>query len=745
MSADRNSLLGSPLVLTGMLALVLAGAWRTREWFRDTHPDQVLRSESAEWHEAYDRWVDLGSDAWPGVLDALQGDSGPARRMALLAVASLRDAPSEVRDEVRQLLSAPDPADRREALVAWTGADRDPLHALDELATACGDENSIVRGTALELMLCIGADSIPRLEPLAADRRHPAQAACLQALLSLEASSPSVVELARSLWQDEQLDSDVRRYALALLVCASQATLEELEQGVATRQPPIQSIALWGIREMGPAARRLAETLLALNLPLKLSIPREQTMDGQIVRFPAQAYVSMPLTLDQIDPAQSVPQIAFDEDAGEEQMTDFTLFSVLASIASPGELDLTSLEERLSTLPALDQLRGAEHLRQLGWSEERFGDSLETLFLEGGTALRNPVALRLRTAAPQRAERLAARLRQQLAEDPSEKERRVLLDQIAKLTTSSETASGSSGETTSPAASAPDPEFISHLLELAEGPDDALATSALQTLASLGRDAFDSLPQLVSLATAPLLVDLPANLNGQPSTAPGNAVLMAPRPNESSLPVPRSDPLIGAGVPRRQTALATVVAINQLQPRPIAEVSALLRRTGELSPMRALAFEVEAAASQTPQDRLALAREVFDWGDEMLQRRVVHWLGARLSLDPESVPLLLSWLKKSLSEPLVVTPQMVGLNSQESRHTDEEVNLRLLLLSYLQSQPGFPGVTEIARECRDHLRFLPTAEQRHGWRKVPLRELLRQRRDQLQALDQILAPGQTSS
>jgi hypothetical protein len=102
-------------------------------------------------------------------------------------------------------------------------------------------------------------------------------------------------------------------------------------------------------------------------------------------------------------------------------------------------------------------------------------------------------------------------------------------------------------------------------------------------------------------------------------------------------------------------------------------------------------------------------------------------------------------LKKSLSEPLVVTPQMVGLNSQESRHTDEEVNLRLLLLSYLQSQPGFPGVTEIARECRDHLRFLPTAEQRHGWRKVPLRELLRQRRDQLQALDQILAPGQTSS
>jgi hypothetical protein len=486
MSADRNSLLGSPLVLTGMLALVLAGAWRTREWFRDTHPDQVLRSESAEWHEAYDRWVDLGSDAWPGVLDALQGDSGPARRMALLAVASLRDAPSEVRDEVRQLLSAPDPADRREALVAWTGADRDPLHALDELATACGDENSIVRGTALELMLCIGADSIPRLEPLAADRRHPAQAACLQALLSLEASSPSVVELARSLWQDEQLDSDVRRYALALLVCASQATLEELEQGVATRQPPIQSIALWGIREMGPPARGLAETLLALNLPLKLSIPREQTMDGQIVRFPAQAYVSMPLTLDQIDPAQSVPQIAFDEDAGEEQMTDFTLFSVLASIASPGELDLTSLEERLSTLPALDQLRGAEHLRQLGWSEERFGDSLETLFLEGGTALRNPVALRLRTAAPQRAERLAARLRQQLAEDPSEKERRVLLDQIAKLTTSSETASGSSGETTSPAASAPDPEFISHLLELAEGPDDALATSALQTLAWSG-------------------------------------------------------------------------------------------------------------------------------------------------------------------------------------------------------------------------------------------------------------------
>lgn len=745
MRADRNSLLGSPLVLTGMLALVLAGAWRTREWFRDTHPDEVLRPESAEWHEAYDRWVEQGPAAWPGVLDALQGDSGPARRMALLAVATLRDAPPKVRDEVRQLLSAPDPADRREALVAWTGADRDPLQALDELATACGDENAIVRGTALELMLCIGPDSISRLEPLAVNRRHPAQTACLQALLSLNASTPSVMELARSLWRDEQLDTDVRRYALALLVCAGQATLDELEQGVETGQPLIQSIALWGIREMGRPARSLAEKLLTLKLPLKLSIPREQTMDGQIVRFPAQAYVSMPLTLDQIDPSQSVPQIAFDENAGEEQMTDFTLFSVLASIASPGELDLTSLEERLSTLPALDQLRAAQQMRQLGWTETRFGDQVEALFLEGGTAIRNPAALLLRTEAPQRAERLAASLRQQLAADPSENERRVLLDQISKLTTSSETASSSAGETTPKAATAPDPEFISHLLVLAEGPDDALAISALQTLASLGRDALGSLPQLVSLATAPLVTDLPATPQAQPAAGTATALLMTTRPNESSLPVPRADPFLGAGVPRRQTALATVVAINQIQPRPISEVSQLLRRSGEPSPMRALAFEVEAAASEASQDRLALAREVFDWGDEMLQRRVVHWLGGRLSQDPESVPLLLNWLKKSLSGPLVVTPQMVGLNSQEARHADEEVNLRLLLLSYLQSQTGVPDVTELARECREQLKLLPIAGQRPGWRKVPLRDLLRQRRDQLQALDQILAPGQTSS
>jgi hypothetical protein len=745
MSAARNSLLGSPLVLTGMLALVLAGAWRTREWFRDTHPDEVLRPESAEWHEAYDRWVEQGPAAWPGVLDALQGDSGPARRMALLAVATLRDAPPKVRDEVRQLLSAPDPADRREALVAWTGADRDPLQALDELATACGDENAIVRGTALELMLCIGPDSISRLEPLAVNRRHPAQTACLQALLSLNASTPSVMELARSLWRDEQLDTDVRRYALALLVCAGQATLDELEQGVETGQPLIQSIALWGIREMGRPARSLAEKLLTLKLPLKLSIPREQTMDGQIVRFPAQAYVSMPLTLDQIDPSQSVPQIAFDENAGEEQMTDFTLFSVLASIASPGELDLTSLEERLSTLPALDQLRAAQQMRQLGWTETRFGDQVEALFLEGGTAIRNPAALLLRTEAPQRAERLAASLRQQLAADPSENERRVLLDQISKLTTSSETASSSAGETTPKAATAPDPEFISHLLVLAEGPDDALAISALQTLASLGRDALGSLPQLVSLATAPRVLDLPGTPEGQPPAGSGKPLLMTTRPNESSLPVARPDPFIGAGVPRRQTALATVVAINQIQPRPISEVSQLLRRSGEPSPMRALAFEVEAAASEASQDRLALAREVFDWGDEMLQRRVVHWLGGRLSQDPESVPLLLNWLKKSLSGPLVVTPQMVGLNSQEARHADEEVNLRLLLLSYLQSQTGVPDVTELARECREQLKLLPIAGQRPGWRKVPLRDLLRQRRDQLQALDQILAPGQTSS
>jgi len=59
-----------------MLALVLAGAWRTREWFRDTHPDQALRPASAEWHEAYDRWVEQGAASWPVVLDALQRGSG---------------------------------------------------------------------------------------------------------------------------------------------------------------------------------------------------------------------------------------------------------------------------------------------------------------------------------------------------------------------------------------------------------------------------------------------------------------------------------------------------------------------------------------------------------------------------------------------------------------------------------------------------------------------------------------------
>ena len=154
------------------------------------------------------------------------------------------------------------------------------------------------------------------------------RSASLQVMVSLQANSDSAIELARSLWHDREADPEARRYAFTLLVKASQARLEELEEGVRSDLPFVQAIALMGLRGLGPAGRPLIPTLLSLNLPLRLRLPLEQSIDGQIVRFPAQAYVSMPLSPEQIDPSQSVPQIAFNDDTNMGFVTGFSLLSV---------------------------------------------------------------------------------------------------------------------------------------------------------------------------------------------------------------------------------------------------------------------------------------------------------------------------------------------------------------------------------------------------------------------------------
>lgn len=754
--ANRVSLLGSPLVLTGLLALVLVGSWRIREWFRGVEAEVVLRPESAEWHDAYDQWIERGPDAWPEILEALRGDSGPGRRMALLAVGSLRDAPGDIREAVRHLMTEGDPADRREALVAWTGVDRDPAQALEALSAACSDENLIVRGTALELMTCIGSESLPLLEEVAADRDHPAQTASLQVMVSLQANSDSAIELARSLWHDRQADPEARRYALTLLVKASQARLEELEEGVRSDLPFVQAIALMGLRGLGPAGRPLIPTLLSLNLPLRLRLPLEQSIDGQIIRFPAQAYVSMPLSPEQIDPSQSVPQIAFNDDTNMGFVTGFSLLSVLAAISQPGDVDPVWLDEKLNRMSANEQLEDLPALERLGWSREQCGDLLEKLFQDNvSTPLGEVVGRRLRREHPERLPHLLALLietQQTLAANPKSPAEAQMLQQVSKSLadlepgrlreslqgapngTSETTASGT--ETGNVGASEP---MVARQLELlwpfVEGEDEALARTALKSLSELGARARDAVPRLVKLAATPRSKSETAT----PAPSPGGAVTMTARPTESALPVPRPDPLLGDGTPLRQTALEAVVAITRENPQSIPEVSAILRRREEPSPLRALAFEIEAASLPSTAQRLDLAREVYGWGDELLQRRVVEWLGERIDREDGIARQFLDWFAQSLRSPQV----QVVVPSAE--HADPEVRQRLLLLSYLQSQADHPEVTSTARKFRDQLHWLPTAAERKGRFPLSLRELLRARRDQLDLLEQILSGRPSSS
>lgn len=746
MSRTRPFLFGSPLLLAGLLGAVLGGAWWLRELIRQGDPGEMLRPESAIWHAEYEDWVQEGRTAWPRIHETLRGDSGPGRRIALLAVGALRDAPPDVRDAVQDLLEADDPADRREALVAWTAVDRDPLHSLDELATACADDNSIVRGTAIEMLFCIGREAIPVLEPIVAKPGHPAQTAALQALLLMGADSASLVDLSRRVWNDTSLDLDLRRLALSLLVAQRAASLDELATGARTDNPVIQSIALWGIREAGPQAGKLVPELLTLPLPPKMRIPQEQSLDGQIVRFPVQAYVSMPMMLEDVDASQSIPQMSFDDDQRPERLYGFTLLSVLGDIGSSETISLDRFHQELPNLDPPDRVTAAQTLLKLGWSTDDCAAMLERLYLKGGTGLK-PAAELLRSIDPERARRVAETLRQQLAE-PEGQERQAIIERLGYLGSSSAGAiddvaarlkSGDLDEQLAvlqalaawPAQSA---RYLEDLLDLAEGPSEPLANRALKTIGQLREHARPVLDRLVKLAVIPGAVAADTSRLSVTVTMPQ----MVARPGDATATVAREDPFVGPAVPRQQTALEAVALVNQSDPRPIPEISRLLRRNGEDSALRACAFDIESAATKGSSDRLALAQEVFGWGDELLQRRVLDWLGQHLSDDPDCVAQLLTWLTQSLSQPLVRLPANVGLSSVATEQTDPEVRQRLLLLERLQSVANDEAVKGIVQKCREEFRLIPTADERQGRQAATLRELLRQRRDQLQALDQLV-------
>ena len=753
MSRNRTSLLGSPLLLTGLLGAILGGAWWIRELIRQGDPAETLRPESAMWHAEYEDWVQAGPSAWPQIQETLRAESGPGRRMALLAVGALRDAPTEVRDAVRDLLQAEDPADRREALVAWTAVDRDPCHSLDELARGCADENPIVRGTAIELLFCIGPESIPVLEAVAAEPGHPAQLPGMQALLLMGTGSPSVLEVSRKVWNDRTLTPDVRRLAFSLLVAQGAATLDELASGIRVDNPAIQSIALWGLREAGPEARGLIPELLSLSLPPKMRIPQEQSLDGQIVRFPVQAYVPMPMAVEDVDASQSVPQMTFEDDTRPEQLFGFTLLSVLGEIGSPESVALDRFQRELPDLDPPDQVTAAQALLKLGWSPVECATMLERLYLKGGTGLK-PAASLLRSIDPERARQVAGTLRQQLT-NPDCPDRRGIIERLGYLgpeaaESCTEVATwleqGDLDEKLAalqalaawPNESA---RFLPELLTLAEGPVETLANRALKTIGQLGEHARTALDRLESLAL----------ISRNPATDPNRLTVtvmppqMVARPGEASVPVPREDPFLGPAVPRQQTALEAIALINQSAPRPFPQIGQLLRRSGEDSALRVAAFDIEAAATRTSDERLALAREVFGWGDELLQRRVLDWLGDHLGDNPAGVAQLLAWLTQSLSQPLVRLPANAGLSSLATEQTDPEVRQRLLLLEQLRGVADEAEVVDVVQKCREKFRMLPTAVERRGLRSATLRELLRQRRDQLQALDQLVSvPRQPS-
>ncbi|RPI87491.1 MAG: hypothetical protein EHM42_05150 [Planctomycetaceae bacterium] len=280
-----------------------------------------------------------------------------------------------------------------------------------------------------------------------------------------------------------------------------------------------------------------------------------------------------------------------------------------------------------------------------------------------------------------------------------------------------------------PSASA----LVPQVMTLATDGDDRTREAALRTLGALGAAAEPAVEMLTRLLDP--ASDIPA------PTVRGQRPLVVATPVATSIPghtlaAPPTAMLHTPGMVRRRLAANSLVAILRASPRVIPKFREILENPREESYMRVRALEAVCCGATDSKVAVDRAVRVFESGDEFLDLAAIAILGELAPKTPSAVDALLSLLARSREFEFEVRPRLdLGMGANQSQ-SDPEVRVRLALLGALASVAARPDVRQRLTECQADLSLIDGGTSTE--RRPPLREALRQRRDQRMMIERLL-------
>lgn len=753
---------GVPTVLLALqVAIVGVVIW----WLRSVpDPGAELRSPHAPAHDQYTRWVEGGDSATAELLASLRDGSGQERRLALTAIASLRQASPELRAALREVLQSSHPPDRREALLAWVASSREVGDCLPELQQATLDSDPIIRATAFDLLGDLGADAEPVLVEIARSSPPPQQAAALTGLLALPTHSPAAIEVAHQAWQPEQ-PLACRLKGLELLIASRATTPELLRPALQDPDRSLQELGLVGVRELGPPAATLLPELAEVNWQIAFETHHRQRLTGTIRQLPVTILNPNPAAaMAAVNQGEAVFPV-FEELPTASPEVRFgggrAVFGALAAVGPAArELAPRIAQESRSTPRGL--VESAWTQSQLGvpiaelegplvdrlLADPPLGEEISPLLAHWKSPrLSEVVAALERTARDTKPERAEAWWRCVRGLGP---EAKGLMSQICQtLDTPTAPQRGEVFAVIDRMGDEAEP-LVPRLLALI-GSADPVRPLALDTLARLGPVARSAEPLLLELLNADLATLDP------PEPVPANDPTIRQVP-----PQPEAGPADGAGGPGdgarrllkvgipaapgqrgRQQAAAALAALQPATYAPLEPLTRYLEPEAVDSVMQAFVLEALWPAAMRAGEEVALARLAWATGDETVRRRLLPLLERRGGDLPGRQALLRDWVGDWSTHGAV---RRRSLESQvgDLAHPDPRVRVELELLRTLGHLDQGPAARQLLETRRAELQPLFPPDEATATPRPGVRELLRARRDLLHEIDAALHPQPSS-
>ena len=741
-----------------VLALLVIGAGVAIWWLRSvSDANRELRSPQAPAHEQFTRWVEAGDAASPELLASLRGGAGPERRLALAAIGSLRQAPPEVRDALREILTADHPPDRREALLAWVATSRSPDDCLPELRTACLDSDPVTRSTAFDLLGDLGADAEPVLADLATTTSDPQREAALRGLLALQATSAPALAAARQAWQPDQ-PRPCQLAGLELLIQAKQATPQLLRPALTDPARELQELGLVAVRELGPAAAELRAELEQVNWATVLETRHRHSLTGSIRQLPVNILNPNPaVAMAGVNQGEAVfPEFEELPTASPELRFsgELAILGALAAIGPP----VHDLAPRVAETFAS---AGPRQFVQATWCQFKLGVPTEQLEPEllarllADPPLGAPYAELLAHWNSPRLPQVVAALRETREQSDPERAKAWwrcvaklgpaaagLLSELCQEVDRFDRNRGSDvfrvidglGEAAQP--------LLPRLLDMVRGSDPVRQNAALTTLARLGPVARSAEPLLLEilaadLATLPPREESPDEAQSRRLIRGGAAV---PESSDSGEVEDGASRLLKVGIPAtpgqrvRQQAAAALAAIEPEAYAPLEPLLRYLEPNAVESPMQAFVLEAMWHAATRAGREVELARLAWDTGDETVRRRLCPLLERAGGDQAGRQQVVREWLADWSRLGRVKRRSLESL-AGDLAYPDPQVRVELDAWRTLGQLDHGSEARQLLERRRDSLRVLFPETEPQATPRGNLRDRLRARRDLLKEID----------